>query len=117
MWFVKTLSTVRGWWAQENDKRGEHSQSSTSQAKWCQLYPAGKCYKLLTVQSLARLQEFSSTSGRGKADLTTLCLGQVDRNPRRLASIAQDQIECRLLASFFAFGQKNPKTKTKQTHL
>ena len=71
----------------------EHSQSSTSQAKRCQLYAAGKCYKPLTVQRLARLQVLSSTSGKGKADLTTSCLGQVNKNPRRLVSISQDRME------------------------
>lgn len=60
--------------AKEPEK--EHSQSSTSQAKWCQLHAAGKWKKPLTAQRLARLQELSSTSGKGK--LTSPC-GAWDR--------------------------------------
>lgn len=71
----------------ETREEKKYSQSSTSPAKRSQPYAAGKYYKLLTVSMLARLQEFSSTSGKGKADLTTSCFGQVDKNPRRLVSI------------------------------
>lgn len=108
-----SLSTVSTEKRQKREK--EHSQSSTFQAKWCQLHAAGKWKKPL--QHRGWLDYKSFLPHVVKESWPRHVVPETGRQePRRLASISQDQIRW-LPAMIFVFGQKdcNWSSKFKKT--
>lgn len=100
---LQKLYKFRMWWVQEK----EYSQSDTSQAKGCQLHPAGRPHKRLTVQRLAGIQALSYTSGKGKADFQHFMPGTGRQKPRKISISLEASHKSDFWLRFFVSGPED----------